>query len=89
MQNPISFNNLNSWVPFNLSNTDPIDDYFECIVECEDGDKSCALECRSLLEQEQTNESLQKGGGKPPPLFCVLWLNSIGCRKDPHLTLAY
>ena len=37
-------------VPFRLSDQDPIDDYFECIVECEDGDKSCALECRSLLE---------------------------------------
>ena len=44
MHNPISFNNLNSWVPFRLSDQDPIDDYFECIVECEDGDKSCALE---------------------------------------------
>ena len=50
MHNPISFNNLNSWVPFNLSNTNPIDDYFECIVECTEGDKSCALECRALLE---------------------------------------
>ena len=50
MHNPISFNNLNSWVPFRLSDQDPIDDYFECIVECKDGDKSCALECRSLLE---------------------------------------
>ena len=50
MHNPISFNNLNSWVPFNLSNSDPIDDYFECIVECKAGDKSCALECRALLE---------------------------------------
>ena len=73
MQNPISFNNLNSWVPFNLSNTDPIDDYFECIVECEDGDKSCALECRSLLEQEQTNESLQKKGGVNHPLFFAFY----------------
>ena len=35
MHNPISFNNLNSWVPFNLSNTDTIDDYFETeIREC-------------------------------------------------------
>ena len=63
MHNPISFNNLNSWVPFNLSNSDPIDDYFECIVECKDGDKSCALECRSLLESDKTNESLEKKGG--------------------------
>ena len=50
MHNSISFNSLNSWVPFNSSNSDPIDDYFECIVECRDGDKSCALECRTLLE---------------------------------------
>ena len=50
MHNPISFNNLNSWVTFNLSNTDPIDEYYECIFECQDGDKSCSLECRSLLE---------------------------------------
>ena len=50
MHNSISFYSLNSWVPFNSSNSDPIDDYFECIVECKDVDKSCALECRSLLE---------------------------------------
>ena len=50
MHNSISFNSLNSWVPFNSSNSDPIDDYFECIVECTEGDKSCALECRALLE---------------------------------------
>ena len=47
MHNSISFNSLNSWIP---SNSDPIDDYFECIVECQEGDNSCALECRALLE---------------------------------------
>ena len=29
---------------------DPIDEYFECMVECNEGDRTCALECRSLLE---------------------------------------
>ena len=43
-----AYDNLMS--PYISTNQDPIDDYFECIVECEDGDKSCALECRSLLE---------------------------------------
>ena len=49
MHNTVSFNHLNSWVPYNKKNPDPIDEYFECMVECNEGDRTCALECRTLL----------------------------------------
>ena len=49
MHNTVSFNHLNSWVPYNKQNPDPIDEYFECMVECNEGDRTCALECRTLL----------------------------------------
>ena len=49
MHNSISFNHLNSWVPYNIKNPDPIDEYFECMIECKEGDKFSAQECRKLL----------------------------------------
>ena len=64
MHNLLSYTQLNGWRHFDdtlneLSDeNDKLDDYFECIIECRDGDKTCALECRALLEQEKKNESL-------------------------------
>ena len=46
MHNLISFNNLRSWT----EESDPVDDYFECITMCDVNDKSCHTECRTLLE---------------------------------------
>ena len=50
--NLISYNSMRPWLNIERETSygDSIDDYFECIVECKEGDKSCALECRSLLE---------------------------------------
>ena len=56
MHNLLSYAQLNGWRHFDdtlneLSDeNDKLDDYFECIIECRDGDKTCALECRALLE---------------------------------------
>ena len=46
MHNLVSFNNLRSWT----EESDPVDDYFECITMCDVNDKSCHTECRTLLE---------------------------------------
>ncbi len=47
----VSYNNLRAWTAEGemLSSTDPIDDYFECITECDPVDKQCITSCRTLL----------------------------------------
>ena len=47
----VSYNNLRAWnVEGELLNSnDPIDDYFECVTECNPNDKQCITSCRNLL----------------------------------------
>ena len=53
MHNLISSNNLRSWLHTEaneLSTIDPIEDYYECVSECDMNDKVCITQCRVLLE---------------------------------------
>ena len=52
MHNLISFNSLRPWmnVERETSPNDAVDDYFECISECDVRDKSCISHCRVLLD---------------------------------------
>ena len=52
MHNLISFNSLRPWmnVEHETSPNDAVDDYFECISECDVRDKSCVSHCRVLLD---------------------------------------
>ena len=47
----VSYNNLRAWTAEgeSLHSNDPIDDYFECISECNPIDKQCITSCRTLL----------------------------------------
>jgi hypothetical protein len=59
MHNLISFNQLAGWRQsvFNLERTldkcdeqsDVINDYFDCLIECDEDQASCKKICRSLL----------------------------------------
>jgi len=50
--NLISYNSMRPWlnVERETSYGDSIDDYFECISECDMRDKTCISHCRVLLE---------------------------------------
>ncbi len=50
--NLISYNSMRPWlnVEKETSYGDSIDDYFECISECDTRDKTCISQCRVLLE---------------------------------------
>ncbi len=52
MHNLISFNSLRPWmnVEQETSPNNSVDDYFECISECDVRDKSCVSHCRALLD---------------------------------------
>ena len=52
MHNLISFNSLRPWmnVEQETSPNNSVDDYFECISECDVRDKSCVSNCRVLLD---------------------------------------
>jgi len=53
MHHLISSNNLRSWLHTEakeLSTIDPVEDYYECITECDMNDRSCITQCRVLLE---------------------------------------
>ena len=52
MHNLISCNSLRPWmnVEPETSPNDAVDDYFECISECDVRDKSCISHCRVLLD---------------------------------------
>jgi hypothetical protein len=52
MHNLISFNSLRPWMNLEreTSSNDSVDDYFECISECDVRDKTCVSHCRVLLD---------------------------------------
>ena len=52
MHNLISFNSLRPWMNLEheTSMNDSVDDYFECISECDVRDKTCVSQCRVLLD---------------------------------------
>lgn len=47
----VSYNSLRAWTAEgeNIVSQDPIDDYFECISECNPIDRTCITACRTLL----------------------------------------
>lgn len=53
MHNIISHNQLAYWTkikdPTKQETTDKIDDYFECLTECDDSTQSCKRICRLIL----------------------------------------
>ena len=50
--NIISYNSMRPWfnVEKETSYGESIDDYFECISECDTRDKTCITNCRVLLD---------------------------------------
>ena len=53
--NLISYNSMRPWLNIERETSygDSIDDYFECISECDTRDKSCISHCRVLLDYEE------------------------------------
>jgi len=46
----ISFNQLAEWTEFDSSNDENlVNDYFDCLIECEDDHSSCKRICRDML----------------------------------------
>jgi hypothetical protein len=55
MHNLLSYNMLNEWKHFGYdtdkerAESDLVDDYFECLIECEDDQAECKRTCRGIL----------------------------------------
>ena len=52
MHNLMSFNQLASWIEIEMSQQDDrelVNDYFNCLIECEDDQSSCKTICRDIL----------------------------------------
>ena len=55
MKNLVSYNQLDEWRHFERTvdelemELDLINDYYECLIECEDDQASCKRICRSIL----------------------------------------
>ena len=52
MHNLMSFNQLASWKEIEMSQSDDtelVNDYFNCLIECEDGQSSCKTICKDIL----------------------------------------
>jgi len=48
--NTISFNQLAEWTEFDSSDEENlVNDYFDCLIECEDDHSSCKRICRDML----------------------------------------
>ena len=46
----ISFNQLAEWTEFDSSNDENlVNDYFDCLIECEDDQGSCKRICKEML----------------------------------------
>ena len=80
--NLISYNSMRPWLNIERETSygDSIDDYFECISECDTRDKTCISHCRVLLEQEE-NRSVYEGF--TTPYFFVCCYNQQ-CRRKGH-----
>jgi len=52
MHNLMSFNQLASWKEIEMSQEDDkelVNDYFNCLIECEDDQSSCKTICKDIL----------------------------------------
>ena len=52
MHNLMSFNQLASWKEIEMSQQDDrelVNDYFNCLIECEDDQSSCKTICKDIL----------------------------------------
>ena len=52
MHNLMSFNQLASWKEIEMSQEDDrelVNDYFNCLIECEDDHSSCKTICKDIL----------------------------------------
>ena len=55
MHNLLSHNLLNEWKHLRNSTNEPesetdiVDDYFECLIECDDNQAECKRTCRDIL----------------------------------------
>lgn len=69
MHNLISRNQLAEWIHIEEhleranDELDLVNDYFDCLIECEEDQSTCKRVCRNLLVS----------GGWLPPFFCVKW----------------
>jgi hypothetical protein len=53
MHNLMSFNQLASWKEIEMSqeaeDKELVNDYFDCLIECEDDQSSCKRVCKEIL----------------------------------------
>ncbi len=51
MHNLISYNQLNGWkhITEPSEQNDLVDDYFNCLIECDDDTQSCKRICKDIL----------------------------------------
>ncbi len=55
MHNRISFNQLAGWINLDesldssIEQTEMVNDYFNCLIECDDDQASCKRYCKTLL----------------------------------------
>lgn len=49
MHNVISYNQLAGWIAFENRQDDIINDYYNCIIECDDDQHVCKQICKELL----------------------------------------
>jgi len=55
MHNRISFNQLAGWINLDesldssIEQTEMVNDYFNCLIECDDDQGSCKRYCKTLL----------------------------------------
>ena len=52
MHNLMSFNQLASWTEIEMSQENDrelVNDYFNCLIECEDDQSSCKTICKDIL----------------------------------------
>jgi len=52
MKNLLSYNQLEAWHPFepNHNRVSREDDYYECMIECNDTRSACKRICKEVLE---------------------------------------
>ena len=51
MHNIVSQNNLAEWNHMDLTEDQKLDDYYECLIECETDQSSCKRICKEILLQ--------------------------------------
>jgi len=48
MKNLLPYNQLNSWHPYDTQSRE--DDYYECLIECNDDASTCKRLCKGVLD---------------------------------------